>query len=108
MQQDDLTPQSGSHADHTHRFDSIVLPTPTAWPMVLAMGLTLLVSGMVTHWIISLLGLIFTLSSIVGWFREIFPHENHISVPIQAGILEIKSTRTTREQLPVDAYHRKL
>jgi len=103
-----LNPQSGSHGDHAHRLDSIVLPTPTAWPMVLAMGLTLLVSGMVTHWIISLLGLIFTLSSIVGWFREIFPHENHISVPIQAGIIEIKSTRTTREQLPVDAYHRKL
>jgi hypothetical protein len=108
MQYDDLTPQSDLHAGHTHRFDSIVLPAPTAWPMVLAMGITLLIAGMVTHWVISLLGLIFTLRSMVGWFREVLPHEDHISVPIQAGIIEIKSTRTTREQLPVDAYHRKL
>lgn len=107
MQQGDLT-QPGPHASHTHRFDTIDLPTPTAWPMVLSMGISLLVAGMVTHWVISLLGLIFTLSSMVGWFREVLPHENHMSVPIQAGVVKIESTRTTREQLPIDANHRKL
>jgi hypothetical protein len=108
MQEDDLIQQSGPHSGHTHRFDTIDLPTPTAWPLVLAMGITLLIAGMVTHWVISLLGLIFTLRSIVGWFLEVLPHENHMSVPIQAGIIKITSTRTTREQLPIDTNHRKL
>jgi len=76
--------------------------------MVLALGLALLITGMVTHWVISLLGLILTLRSIVGWFFEVLPHEHHISVPVQAGVITISSTRTTREQLPLAANHRKL
>jgi hypothetical protein len=99
--------QVHSH-DHEHRSDTVVLPAPTPWPMVLALGIALLISGMVTHWVISLLGLILTLRSIVGWFFDIFPHELHVAVPVQTGVMEITSTRTTREQLPVDANHRKL
>jgi len=106
MQDSDLTNQS--EPSHTSLVDSVVLPTPTAWPMVLALGLALLITGMVTHWVISLLGLILTLRSIVGWFFEVLPHEHHISVPVQAGVITISSTRTTREQLPLAANHRKL
>jgi len=104
MQQDNLTNQPG-HASLT---DSVILPTPTAWPMVLALGLALLITGMVTHWVISLLGLLLTLRSTVGWFFEVLPHENHISIPVQASVITISSTRTTREQLPLAGNHRKL
>ena len=104
MQEDYLTNQS----NHASLVDTVVLPTPTAWPMVLALGLALLITGMVTHWVISLLGLILTLRSIVGWFFEVLPHEHHISVPVQAGVITISSTRTTREQVPLAANHRKL
>jgi hypothetical protein len=44
----------------------------------------------------------------VGWFFDIFPHERHISIPIEVGIVEISSTRTTREKLPIEEIHRKL
>ncbi len=108
MLEGDSTQQAPQAHGHPHRFDEIVLPAPTPWPMVLSFGLSLMITGMVTHWVISLLGLVLTLRSMVGWFFDIFPHEKHISVPIEAGIVEISSTRTTREQLPVGVNHRKL
>lgn len=105
MQEDN--PKSAPH-DHAHRLDTVLLPSPTPWPMVLSLGLSLMIAGMVTHWIISVLGLVLTLRSMVGWFFDVFPHEKHIAVPVEAGIVEIVSTRTTRERLPTDPRHRKL
>jgi len=93
---------------HEHRSDTILLPASTPWPMVFALGLALLITGMVTHWVVSVLGLVLVLRSIFGWFFDMFPHEQHVAVPIQAGVIEITSTRTTRSQLPVGVDHRKL
>src|ERR1700749_682230 len=103
--QNNLTHNS-SH-DHEHRLDTIVLPAPTPWPMVLSLGISLLVAGMVTHWVISLLGGILSLRATWGWFFDIFPHEQHVAVPIEVGLIEITSTRTTRSQLPIGEDHRK-
>jgi hypothetical protein len=100
--------QPAQDHDHEHRSDTVILPAPTPWPMVLALGLALMITGMVTHWVISFLGLILTLCSMFGWFFEVLPHEKHAAVPVQVGVIEISSTRTTREQLPVSANHRKL
>ncbi len=108
MQEGDSMQHAGQGHGHPHRFDEIVLPAPTPWPLVLAFGLNLMIAGMVTHWVISLLGLVLVLRSMVGWFLDMFPHEQHISVPIRAGIVEISSTRTTREKLPIGENHRKL
>jgi hypothetical protein len=107
MQEDQLTPSAQGH-EHEHRSDTVILPAPTPWPMVLALGLSLLIAGMVTHWVISLLGLILALRSMFGWFFDIFPHELHVAVPVQTGVMKIVSTRTTREQLPVSADHRQM
>ncbi len=93
---------------HTQLQDTVQLPSPTVWPMVLALGISLLLTGMVTHWIISLLGFILTLRSAVGWFFEVLPHENHIYVDVSTELLPIESTRTAREHLPLDEKHRKL
>jgi hypothetical protein len=100
--------QSTQGHQHEHRSDTVILPAPTPWPMVLALGLSLMITGMVTHWVISLLGLLLTLRSIFGWFFDIFPHELHVAVPVQTGVMKIASTRTTREQLPVSASHRQM
>jgi hypothetical protein len=108
MHQGDLIHQTNPDAAHEHRNDVVVLPSPTPWPMVLSLGLSLMITGMVTHWVISLLGLLLTLRSTVGWYFDVLPHEQHVSVPVQADVIEITSTRTTREQLPIDARHRKL
>ena len=88
--------------------DGVVLPVPTVWPMVLALGVSLAIAGMVTHWVVSLLGVVLALRSVVGWFFEVLPHEHHASVPASGDEIVISTTRTGHEQLPTDPQHRKL
>jgi len=87
---------------------AVSLPAPTAWPMVLALGIALMLAGMVTHWAISLLGLLLALRAIWGWFFQVFPHEHHIMVPVHDAIIVIASTRTIRERISGNLTHRKL
>jgi hypothetical protein len=86
----------------------IHLPAPTVWPMVMALGITLLITGMVTHWVISALGLVLALRGAWGWAFQVFPHEQHVAVPVQAEVIEIASTRASRERLPAGETHRKM
>jgi hypothetical protein len=88
--------------------DGVVLPVPTVWPMVLALGVSLAIAGMVTHWVVSLLGVVLVLRSVVGWFFEVLPHEHHAPVPVNGDEIVISTTRTGHEQLPTDPQHRKL
>lgn len=53
--------------------DEVVLPVPTPWPMVLALGIALLIAGMVTHWAISVLGAVLLVRSSIGWFSMYCP-----------------------------------
>jgi hypothetical protein len=94
--------------DRAQPTGTVQLPAPTAWPMVFALGVSLIVGGMVTHWVISLLGLVMAVPAIVGWFREVLPHEHHVYVPVHADLIEIRSTRETFSRLPLDERHRKL
>ena len=61
---------------------TLELPAPTAWPIVLAFGITLLFAGLVTSVSISVLGAVLSVAGAVGWFLEVLPHEAHESVPI--------------------------
>jgi len=76
--------------------------------MVLALGIALIFTGMVTHWVIALLGLLLVLPAIIGWFMEVLPHENHVSVNVRTEIIPVFSSRTTRAHLPHGANHRKV
>jgi hypothetical protein len=51
----------------------IELPAPTAWPMVVALGIALAFAGLVTHAIVSVVGLVLALIGAVGWWREALP-----------------------------------
>ncbi len=93
---------------HAQPTGTIQLPAPTAWPMVLALGIALMLAGMVTHWVISLLGLVMALPAMVGWFFAVLPQEHHVYVDVHADVVEIKSTRHTMAHLPLDERHRKL
>src|SRR5947208_12737611 len=50
---------------------TVELPAPTAWPIVLAFGLTLVFAGLVTSASVSLLGAILAIAGCVGWFRDV-------------------------------------
>src|SRR5215510_1095922 len=49
----------------------IELPAPTAWPVVLAAGVTLMFAGLLTAASVSVLGVVLTIAGCVGWFREV-------------------------------------
>jgi hypothetical protein len=59
-----------------------VLPAPTAWPLVLALGVALIFAGLLTSPAVSFLGAIFYVAGGVGWFREVFPHERQELVAV--------------------------
>lgn len=71
------------HNDSAHTdSNSIVLPRPTVWPFVLALGITLLFAGMVTNIAVSVLGVVLFLAAAVGWSLQLFPREAHEAVPL--------------------------
>src|SRR5438132_6454521 len=75
------------------RSGSIELPAPTAWPIVLAFGLTLVFAGLVTSASVSLLGAILAVAGCVGWFRDVLPHEKHESVPVAEKVPAVATSR---------------
>jgi len=88
-------------------FDVVDLPSPTVTPMVLALGITLIVTALVTNVYIGLLGLVLSLWASVGWFLEVLPHEKHSPVTVRTEDVEVFTARTLRERLPVSDLHRK-
>ncbi len=94
---------------------TVELPAPTASPMVLAAGVTLLFAGLVTSASISVLGAVLFVAGSVGWFREVLPVEHHESVPVLGEAPPVATTRTSvapfqiagelsRARLPVEIY----
>lgn len=86
--------------------DTIYLPTPTLFPMVLALGISLIFAGMVTSIAIGLLGLLLTLWGCVGWFFQVLPHERHVAVAVEMEQVSVVSSRTISERLPTSETHR--
>ena len=81
----------------------IEVPAPTAWPVVLAFGFTLVFAGLLTSASVSVLGAVLTAAGCVGWFREIFPHEHEEVVQIVPEDFSVKTDRHVVERLPVAA-----
>jgi len=81
--------------------ESVRLPAPTSWPIVLAFGVALLFTGLVTSASVSLLGTILVVAGCVGWFRDILPHEKHVEVPIVKEYVPIATTRPQVARLPI-------
>lgn len=63
--------------------EGIALPTPTAWPMLFALGLSLLFAGLVTSAIVSWVGAVLFLRGAVGWWFEVLPRERHELAALQ-------------------------
>jgi hypothetical protein len=86
--------------------ETIRLPTPTAWPIVMALGVMLGFAGMVTNAAISVLGIVLALAGAIGWFRQVLPHEAHEDVPVVVEHIVIATTRTKVARLVVPEDHR--
>ena len=95
------------HEDETN-LEHIHMPLSTVWPFVLALGISLVIAGMVTSGVVSLLGLVLALVSSVGWFRNVLPVEAHEMVEAREEPLHIASTRTSIHRIPIHPLHRKM
>jgi membrane-associated protease RseP (regulator of RpoE activity) len=51
--------------------------------MVLALSVTLMLAGIVTHYVVAIAGAALFLCSAVGWWRQVLPHEKHEAAPIE-------------------------
>src|SRR5262245_15377967 len=79
--------------------EKIALPASTAWPMVLAFGLTLVFAGFVTAASVSILGTVLAVAGAVGWFREVLPVESHEWVPVVREEIAVRTSRPTVERI---------
>jgi hypothetical protein len=62
--------------------ETIAMPAPTIWPLVTALGITLVCAGLVTHLAVSVVGLGLFLCGLVGWWRDVLPVEKHEAIPV--------------------------
>lgn len=96
------TPLTADKQEHGSRNPGeIQLPSPTAWPIVLGFGFTLLFAGLLTDVSVSALGAVLSLAGCVGWFREVLPHEHEEAVEVVAEDESIATERQRVERLHV-------
>ena len=81
------------------RVASVQLPAPTAWPIVLALGVALLFTGLVTTGVVSILGAFLAFCGCVGWFLDVLPHEKHESVPIEGSVTAVATSHPLVERV---------
>jgi len=79
----------------------IELPASTAWPIVLAFGVTLVFAGLLTSVSVSSLGLVLGVAGCVGWFREVFPYEHEETVPVVFDESRVATKRGIVERVPI-------
>ena len=80
---------------------TVNLPAPTAWPIVLAFGVTLLFAGLLTSASVSILGAMLFLTGCVGWFRDVLPHEKEETVEVREEAPVVSTLRREVERLSV-------
>ncbi len=93
----------------------IEVPASTAWPVILAFGLTLLFAGLTTGALVSAVGAVLSLAGVVGWFREVLPREScevvqvvpeeAVASTMRREVAQLETARQVRRAwLPVQIY----
>jgi hypothetical protein len=59
----------------------VEMPRATAWPLVLALGITLLGAGLATSLVLTLVGAILFLVALAGWIGQLLPGQGHALEP---------------------------
>jgi hypothetical protein len=76
--------------------NSILVPAPTAWPVVAALSMALIFAGLVTHMAVSMVGALVLLRASVGWWFEVLPGQREVMV------LVTPAGQISRSSVPVD------
>jgi hypothetical protein len=79
--------------------ERIEMPAPTAWPLALAFGMTLVFAGFVTAASVSILGAVLAVAGAIGWFREVLPNESQEWVAVDREEVSIATSRQNVERM---------
>jgi hypothetical protein len=94
--------QSVVETEQTSRVSrEIELPASTAWPLILAVGFTLIFAGLLTSVSVSVLGAVVAVAGCAGWFREVLPCERKVVVSVVPEDLAVITNRRIVDRLPV-------
>ncbi|MFZ0638703.1 MAG: hypothetical protein WA020_09510 [Candidatus Acidiferrales bacterium] len=96
-----MTSESESKTRAAETVPTTELPAPTAWPLILAFGLTLLFAGLLTTMAVTVLGAVLSLAGAVGWFREVLPHQHCEEVPVREEAIQITTSRREVAQIEI-------
>jgi hypothetical protein len=95
-------PSSAEQMDQSPRATGeIELPASSAWPFILAFGFTLIFAGLLTSVSVAVLGAVLAFAGCLGWFREVFPHEHEIAVPVASEEISLTTERRVVARLPL-------
>lgn len=92
---------TGQIDEHPGTPREIESPAPTAWPFILAFGFTLLFSGLVTSSSVTVLGAVLAVAGGIGWFREIFPREHEVPIPVLPDDFRASTERRLVDRFPI-------
>src|SRR5258708_34090116 len=89
----------------------ILVTAPTVWPFMLALGIALIFTGLVTHPVVSIVGAIVLLCSSIGWWFDVLPEQKEEIVPVSPAVQVVRSSLTVdhlaaghRVQIPVEVH----
>ena len=99
-------PTFGASGSSETQTSTIHLPAPTAWPFLLALGITLVCASLVTNLAIGALGLLLSIISAVGWFRDVLPHEAHEDIEVEEEFVSLFTPSEKVARIEVDETHR--
>lgn len=77
----------------TERTRYIDVPAPTAWPLAMALGISLIAAGLVTAAPLAVVGAALLVAGAVGWFREALPREHTVSVRVEEEAAPVTTPR---------------
>ncbi len=96
-----MVPTDPRAETHEATQGAVNLPAPTAWPIILAFGITLLFAGLLTSLSVSILGAILFVTGCVGWFRDVLPHEKEETVEVKVEAAVVSTLPREVERLPI-------
>ncbi|MGD1094533.1 MAG: hypothetical protein ABSB35_21390 [Bryobacteraceae bacterium] len=79
----------------------VSMPAPTAWPLVLAFGITTVAAGLLTDVSVTILGGVLAITGVIGWFRAVLPHEAHESLAVAPQVPVIATTRQQVDHIEI-------
>lgn len=110
-----MAAEAPSQTERESPAKTIAVPAPTASPMILAFGLSLVFAGLATSAAVSILGALAAIAGAVGWFRAVLPREAYQevatepqpppAVTLRREVVHFQVVRESRRAwLPVEVY----